>query len=199
MPTTPIANLADVYTFMGLTGTAKTDAIITPLMTSCSQAIGNFCNRTFESTQYTEYRNGNGKCGMMLSNSPITAFTSLTVNGNAIPVSAIRVIPKGRRVILDGYTFGKGDRNVVLTYQAGYGDTDNVAPWPADLQLAFFQFITVRYRERDRLGVEQERFAGQISRFADAQSGNAGSSSGIPPSARIILENYKNVIPETGC
>ena len=200
--TTPIATVADVKLYNGL-ATNNQDGLITSLMAACLQGIGNFCNRNFSSQVVTEYRDGNAAKAMQLANYPVTTFTSLFIDGVQIPASVAGMpgyfVPLGgRRIVLNGYRFTAGMRNVVMTFTAGFGDDAGIAPWPADLKLAFIMFLETRRKERERLGVGSQSLAGQSVSFTDATSGTSGSSQGIPSAARIILENYMNTVPETG-
>jgi len=200
--TTPIATLADLKTFAGITGN-NTDAVLTMLLTSSLAAIGAFCNRDFTSAQRTEYRDGNDATKMQTVGYPITAFSSLTIDGRIIPASVnggsgYIFVPNGRMLILKGYSFTQGDRNVVMNYTAGFGDAGGLAPWPEDLKMALLMYVTTRFKERDRLGIGSKSLAGESITFTDGPSGTSSSSGGIPSAARDVLFNYLNTVPESG-
>jgi hypothetical protein len=205
---TPIATIDDIKNYAGIQKTNQ-DAVISLLLGPSLVAIGNFCNRHFPSAQVTEYRDGNDAANMTLVNYPVTLFKSLTINDTVIPQStganvAGWFVPLGgRRVTLRGYTFTRGNRNVVMTFNAGYGDADGLngaalQPYPDDLKLAFIMYLVTRLNERERLGVGSKSLAGESVTYTDATSGTSGGSQGIPSAARIILESYINTIPETG-
>ena len=206
MPTA-IASVSEIKVFAAIQ-TDNQDSVIASLISPCLQAIGNFCNRNFQSHIITEYRDGNDGVGIMLANYPITTLSGLTVDDVAIPKS-VNGLPGyiaysgGRRVTLKGYRFTRGSRNVAMTLTAGYGDGSmpdgsDIMPWPDDLKLALMMFVAVRLKERTRLGVGTQAMAGQTVTYTDATSGTSGSSQGIPSAARIILENYMNTVPESG-
>ena len=134
---------------------------------------------------------------------PITAFSSLNIDGRNIPASVngsfgYIFVPNGRMLILKGCSFSRGDRNVVMSYTAGYGDAGGLAPWPDDLKMALLMYVTTRFKERDRLGVGSKSLAGESITFTDGPSGTSSSSGGIPSAARDVLFNYLNVLPESG-
>lgn len=200
--TKPIATLDDIKTYTGIT-TNNQDALLKSLIPGCLAAIGAFCNRVFPNRTVTEYRDGNGSSRMQLANYPVTSFSSLTIDGRTIPASVnggpgYVVFPGTRRIVLNGYTFFYGNRNVVMTFNAGFGDDAGVCPWPDDLKLALIMFVVTRAKERDRLGIGSKGLAGESVSFSDATSGTSGGSQGIPSAARIVLENYINVVPEGG-
>lgn len=204
--TTPIATLAEIKEFGSLSN--NLDSLITALMPDCLLAIGNFCNRVFESTTTTEYRDGNESARMLLANYPIAKVTRVQVDQSTIAVAAngsngYFFVPKGRALILTGFRFTRGLRNIQIDLTAGYGDAlgpagADICPWPADLKLAFLMYITTRVRERARLGIGSQSLAGQSVTFTDGPYGTSSGSQGIPAAARTILENYVNTVPETG-
>lgn len=198
----PIATIADIKLFAGITSNNQ-DALLDSLIPGCLAAIGAFCNRVFSDRTVTEYRDGNGSTRMQLANYPITSFHSLRIDGRDIPASVNGAAgfiarPGTRRILLNGYKFSEGNRNIEMTFQAGFGDDNDVNPWPEDLKLALIMFVLTRSKERDRLGVGSKSLAGESVTFTDATSGTSGGSQGIPSAARIILENYMNTVPETG-
>lgn len=198
----PIITIDEIKTYAAIT-TNNQDALLKSLIPSCLAAIGSFCNRVFANRTVTEYRDGNGSNRMQLANYPVTSFTTLSIDGRNIPASVnggagYIVYPGTRRIMLNGYSFSQGNRNVILTFKAGFGDDADVCPWPDDLKLALIMFVVTRSKERDRLGVGSKGLAGESISFTDATSGTSGSSQGIPSAARIILENYLNTVPENG-
>lgn len=202
MAATPICTVQDIKALGGITSTAN-DALLTALLVQCLQAIGAFCNRTFNSRDIIEYRDGNDSTRMLLANYPITAVASLTIDGVSIPPSVNNGpgywFPQGgRALMLRNYAFTRGQRNVVIDLTAGYGDAAGVAPWPDDLKLALQMYVLTRFNERTRLGIGSKGLAGESITFTDSPSGTSSSSGGIPSAAKDILFNYLNVLPESG-
>jgi hypothetical protein len=205
--TTPITTLQAIKEFAGIANNNQ-DSIITALMPQCLMAIGNYCNREFASASETEYRDGNGASRMLMVNYPLTAVSSVTVDGVAISPSVNGTmgyfyVPKSRNLILVGYKFTQGLRNVRVALTAGYGDASgpsgsDICPWPADLVLAYTSYLVTRLRERTRLGIGSQSLAGESVTYTDSPSGTSSGSMGIPAASRVILDNYANMVPETG-
>jgi hypothetical protein len=204
MAVTPIATVADVKAYAGIS-TTNTDAVLAILLAGMIDAIGSYCNRDFTSAQRYEYRNGNGSKKMQLVGYPVTAVNAVSIDGVSIPPSVngssgFSFIPQGRILMLPGgyKQFTEGDRNVYIDYVGGYGDAAGKAPWPDDLKLACIMMVVTRLRERDRLGVGSKSLAGETVSFTDGTSGTSSGSMGIPAAARLILNTYMNVVPESG-
>ncbi len=212
--TTPLATLADVHTYLGLGTNTTQDAVINEFLITGMAALSSWTNRQLTSQTVTEYRDGNSAAKMMLSNYPVTSFGSMYIDG--LPIVAAPVpptptittgymfVPLGRRVWLTGgQRFNCGTRNVIMTYTAGFGDGSgaggtDLAPWPADLKQALLMWIGANLNMRSRLGKGSETLAGQTVSYPDASAGTTSSAMGMPATARAILQNYMNMIPETG-
>jgi hypothetical protein len=137
-------------------GTATTsDPIVTRLISAASEAVQKRLGYQIASQQYTETRNGNGKMVIPFRVGPVTAVSSLTIDGVAIPA---RTSPVGTGYVFDedylllaGYCFTKGTGNVVWTCTAGYATT------PKDLEQAVLEIIALKFRERERVGSRRRR------------------------------------------
>jgi hypothetical protein len=192
-----IATAEDVRLFLGSLS-ASQEPLVESLISSCTHAIGAYCNRDFASAERTEYRDGNGASRMLSVHYPITSFSALVINGQNIPAS-VNGSPgyffSNRTIVLTGYRFTEGLRNVVMRYTAGFG---GAVAWPEDLKLALIMYVTTRMRERDRLGVGSKSLAGESISYTDGPSGTSSVSEGVPAAARTVLENYMNTVPENG-
>lgn len=202
MAIAPITTVAEFKDYAGITSVNQ-DALIASLIEPCTAAIGAYCNRPFSSASVTEYRDGNGSTRMQLAHYPITNFGSLFIDGREIPKAVgggagYVAVPGSRVLVLIGYRFTQGVRNVVASFVAGYGDEAGVAPWPDDLKMAAHLYMLTRIRERERIGVGSKALAGESVSFVDATSGTSGRSGGVPSAAAGILKNYANTVPETG-
>jgi hypothetical protein len=205
--TTAATTVADIKLYAGITDANK-DALYASLIPSSLKGIGAFCNRDFASSDRVEYRDGNGSARMMLANYPILSIASLTIDGIKIPASdgvspGYWFPPNGRALMLRGYKFAQGLRNVAIQLSAGYGDASgpggtDIIPWPDDLQMALNMYIITRANERSRLGIGSKSLASESVTFTDGPSGTSSGSKGIPSAAKDILENYLNTIPESG-
>jgi hypothetical protein len=67
-----LTSLKRVKEWLGLKG-AEFDDVINNMIDGYSMACSNFTNRDLVAKDYSEVRNGNGRCKMMLQNSKLTA------------------------------------------------------------------------------------------------------------------------------
>lgn len=197
MAGTAFSTLQEVKDFCGIASN-NNDAVLQLLIDSVEGALGSFCNRdALQLKPVEELRDGTGSCKLVLVESPLETVTSLTINGRSIPaapddMSSGYFFKAGGRVInLRGYAFESGNRNVRINYTAGYG---GLFPLPPDLKMAARLYISARYKERERTGVSSRSLAGENV----AYSNGAGDVFGMPASVANILENYTNVVPESG-
>ena len=164
--TTQLVTLGQVKAHIGNAADATDDAVIQRVTDSVCSFLESACNRTFAATNYAEHRSGNGGRFIVLNNYPVTAITSLEVNGVAIPAStswdeAGWVLSYGYRIDLRGssYAFHRGEMNVVIAYSAGY------AQIPGDLQHAALVMAAIAYKERDRFGITSKSVGGESVSF----------------------------------
>lgn len=178
-----LTTLANVKAWMGITGN-QDDTLLSRLIAAASAYIETFTNRTFESKQYVEVRDGTGKQRMAFAEYPVTAVASVVVNGNPIPAAPTMRDSGYRfdsiRLLLAGYEFSRGVGNVELIYTAGYSTT------PPEIEQACIELVSLRYKERDRIGHQSKSLAGETVTFMIRD---------FPDSVRTILNNYKKVVP----
>lgn len=136
-----------------LTDTSQ-DAYLQRLINSATAQVNRYCCRTFEHQSYTEIKDGSRTNELMLSNFPITAITSVHVDGarvfdadTLLPATAYAVIaPNMLRLI--GSNWGRASQSIKIVYGAGYQVV------PADVEDAAILLVETRYRMRSdrRLG-----------------------------------------------
>ncbi|WP_207000735.1 phage head-tail connector protein [Trinickia mobilis] len=192
-----LTTLANVKSWLG-SGTAIDDAILTRIITSYSQYIQTWLNRTIASAPYTEKRTGSGSNTMALANYPCTAVSSLTVGGFSVAPS-----PDG---VQAGYVFD--DRFIYLIGNVGFGPyfpnsapnqfpkwpplgiqiayTAGFAVTPPELEQAVIELIALRYTERTRIGQQSKSIQGETVSFIVKD---------MPDSVKTILQNYRKVVP----
>jgi hypothetical protein len=161
------------------------DTLLASLVSGVSAWIQNWIGRIIESESYTDTLNGNGKTVLCFLHYPVTAVTSVTIDGVAIPA---RSAPgqsgfyfDSDFLYLDGYCFTKNSaQNVVLVYVAGF------AAVPLDLGLAANKLCAISYRELDRQGLSSKGLAGEQTNFIVTD---------MPKDVLSILQSYKRVVP----
>lgn len=164
--------------------TAADDALLDRLVTSASEYIQTWLNRSLGVATYSEVFDGTNSNVRMVANYPITAVQSVTVDTQSIALAS-DALSSGygfaeRRVVLRGYRFTQGVLNCTINYTAGY------AAVPADLGQACIEMVANRYREKDRIGLVSKGLAGETIAF---------SQKDMPDAVRTVLNVYKKVVP----
>jgi hypothetical protein len=179
--TTP-ANLKD---WLNLT-TDGADVLLARLITAVSAFIQGPEGIGYQvaSQSYALVLDGHGSDVLVLGRPPLTAVTSLTIDGTVIPLAATTTASGYRfsssAVWLQGYAFTRGRGNVALTCTRGYAAT------PADLEQAALELIALRFKERDHIGQDSASMQGQNVTF---------STRDMPASVKTVLQGYKKVVP----
>jgi hypothetical protein len=181
-----LTTVAAVKQWLGIKEATTDDTLLAALVSGVSRWIQKWLSRTIATGSYTETLNGNGKDALFLVNTPITAVSSVVVNGVAIPART-SVLGSGYTfdedaIYLVGYCFTKGVQNVQLGYTAGYTST------PEDLELATKKLVGMSYRERDRIGQSSKALQGEQTNFIVKD---------LPADVELILDRYKRVVPVT--
>ena len=174
-----LTTLANVKAYIPSLGTVTTfDALLGRLITAASAWIKSYLNRDILATTYVETLDGTGTTALMVGQYPITALTSLVVDGRDVTADAVF----SRRMIrLKAGKFYAGVGNVVVNYTAGYA-----AP-PYDLEQACIELVAWRFRERERLGLASKSLqtGGEVESYQTAD---------VPASVKTILNNWRKVV-----
>lgn len=177
-----LTDLATVKQWLSITS-SNDDALLTRLVTGASQFIQTWLNRDLASQNYSETRDGHGGNILPFRDYPVTAVSSLVIDGDAIPAAPNTVIRGYRftdtRLVLQGYSFTRGAANVVINYTAGY------ATVPPEIAQAAIELVAYKYRERDRIGHQSKSLAGETVTFIVKD---------MPDGVKAVLNNYKKVI-----
>ncbi|HWR15165.1 MAG TPA: hypothetical protein VN577_10070 [Terriglobales bacterium] len=160
------------------------DLLYLRLISNFTAYAKNECNRTaFLSQPYTQKFNGTGNFMLCprfaFPTSPITAVTSLTVNGTTIPAALddkhCGYVFDDSTVYLRGYCFDRGIQNVSLTYTAG------LTSIPAELEQACLDACARWLKRRDFIGQDSITADGQTTQF---------DKDDVPNTARNVLDQY---------
>jgi hypothetical protein len=165
-------------------GLASTDDILLArLITSCSDFIESWLNRTFAISDYIEVRDGSGTNRMMFANYPVISVSSVKIRGNAIPLSdgySYGYRFDSHKLWLVGSKFPMNTGDVYISYSAGY------ATVPPAIEQVCIELVATKYFLKDRIGISSKMIAGESVYF---------SSKDLRDDARSILANYTKVIP----
>jgi hypothetical protein len=178
-----LTTLAAVKAYGSIAG-AELDAMLTALISRASAAVENFLQGSVLSASYTETRHGTGGQAMLLAEYPVTAASTVTVNGQPIP-KATAFGQTGwwlsdRTILLVGYSFARGRNNVQVTYTAGYATT------PPDIEQAVIETVMLALKRRDHIDISSKALAGETISFITAD---------LTPSAKAVLSSYRRVAP----
>lgn len=189
-----LTSLANVKSWMTIPDTSN-DVLLTRLISAASAFLINWLNRSVLQGTYTaEKYNGNGKVVLHLNNWPIQSVSQLLVNGVIVQAS-----PDG---LSNGYVFddkfiyllganvnsfppgvfGKGIRNISVTYVAGY------ATVPLDIEQACIELVSLKFKERGRIGIQSQQVPGQAS--------VSYSPRDLGKDTKAMLQNYRSVVPK---
>lgn len=178
-----LTTLDSVKAWLGVSS-ATDDALLARLVSASSAYVETWLNRSILSATYSDTRDGNGRTRMMLPQAPVTAISSVTVDGVAVPAATTATMSgyvfTETSVGLRGYTFTSGMNNVVIQYTAGF---DVV---PTDVEQAVIELIGRRYKERDRIGLVSKGLAGETITYTQKDM-----SDGI----KTLLQSYRRVVP----
>ena len=179
-----LTTLANVKAWMAVSGNAD-DVLLARLITAASAYIESWLNRRFAIATYSELRDGSGADSICVKNYPITSVQNVTING--VPIVAASgpqgmgylINDSGTAICLRGYAFLRDRFNVSLTYTAGFSAI------PPDVEQACIDLVSLRYKERDRIGQISKSLAGETVAF---------SQKDLSEATRTLLNNYKRVI-----
>jgi hypothetical protein len=183
-----LTTLANVKEWLGQQNVTANDALLSRLISACSEYMQTLMSRTIALSSYAEIRNGMGMDAMMVKNTPLVSVAALTIDGVAIPPRpALGPASSGygytfddQVVYLSGYRFNWGRQNVTISYDAGFATT------PPDLEQACIDIIGDWFKYRDRIGKSSESIEGQSISFANQQ---------IPVRTMGVILAYKRVSP----
>jgi hypothetical protein len=188
-----LATLADVKAWLQ-TGQnpfpATDDALLTRLITAASQFIQDWLGRQIASGDWQEVRDGGGGQVLAFANFPVSAVSSLSIDGLAIPPApsdggfGAGYVFTPTELALRGYVFTRRRQNVIVTYTAGYAAT------PADIAQACIELVCRRYRDRTRIGETARAVGGGESVTFAPQD--------MTDSLRALLLQYRVVAPISG-
>jgi hypothetical protein len=119
---------------------------------------------------------------MMFRDYPVTAINYLKIDGQLIPASfgqSSGYVYDSFSIMLIGYSFTRGFQNVELSYTAGYAVT------PTEVEQACIELLSLRYKEKDRIGQVSKSIGGEVVSF---------SQKDMSDSIQTTLANYKKVI-----
>lgn len=187
MPVSPndLVTVAQVKSYLGIKDVdASADVLLQTLITAASVWMVNQLHRPIKQGTFTDKLNGDNTAAITLPRAPVTAISSLKIDGEPIDVQTIVNEPGyvllNNRVYLVGYLFTAGVANIEVSYTAGYTTV------PEDLVLGCLDLVAYVYRSRDRHGVQSRSVpSGETITFR---------AEDVPFMTKFALDAYRTVL-----
>jgi hypothetical protein len=172
-----LVTLNEAKAWMSITDSAQ-DTQITDLITKASAAVEDYLDRPATSQASTELYDGLGGRRLFTSRWPITAVSSILIDGQAVASGTF--VFQGRMIQLRSGTFTLGELNVEVTYTAGW------TTLPDEVRTA-----TLMTLQAMLFGTAAD--PNLVSESAGGVFGGSFISTGpgsIPPAARSYLDSH---------
>lgn len=169
--------------------------IVARLITALSSSIQKWIGYQIASASYDRFFNGRGGRALMLPDRPVTAVSSLTIDGIAVPSSTSVHMPgfvfDSTTIYLRGwYEFRRGAQNVEAQYTAGYESV------PGDIAQACLDWLKLTYDSLDTLPGVTEVDAGDTKiKYGDVITKLGSQVVLLPPIISQKLIGYRRVAP----
>lgn len=182
---TPLCTRSEVKDWLNLSSTDE-DSRLDRLITAASLAIAEEIGRDIGSASGTEYRDGNSSRFMVMTRWPITAVASVYIDN--VSIAAASNPQRGdagyffdnTRVMLNGYVFSPGLKNIAITYTAGHSTL------PANVvQAAILTVAAMRNSQSFDPNAASISVPGAIQ--ISLSNGMAGV---VPAAAKVLLTPY---------
>jgi len=161
------------------------DPILTRLITAVSVWIENYLDRTILTASYTAYLDGKGGELLALKNYPVTAVSTVEIDGAVIPSAVGLPTAMGYdftdySIVLRGYRFTRGAKNIKVAYTAGFASV------PGEIEQACIDLVSYWYRGRGWIG-EQSKILGTQNVTYQVKD--------MPAQVKSVLDSLKRVAP----
>lgn len=176
-------------------GLPADDGTVARLVTAVSVEIQKFLGYQVASAGYARTFNGVGGRRLMVPDRPLTAVSSLTIDGVAVPLSPDPRTPgfvfDDKIIYLRGwYEFCRGAQNVAAAYTAGYATT------PPDIEQACLDWLKLTHDSLDTLpGLKAIKAGGKELQYGDATTQMGDITLLMPASIASALIPYRRVSP----
>lgn len=177
---TALVTKEEVKAYLVLTGNTS-DALIDDLILAASAFVLRYCDRTaFTIQSFSERYNGTGTQTLVPDQFPITAVSSVRIDGVSIPASSDWPRAAGYTfnkygVMVRGYKFTKDVLNVDISYSAGYTET------PEDVKQAVIEMVSMKFKRKDRIGVSSKTIGQETISY---------SSSDVSADIKAVLNQH---------
>jgi len=186
-----LLSISDAANYLGTsTATTEINDAIGEIINVVSYRFNDETGRPLKNRSHTEYRDGNGKNILYLSQYPISSTTiTITIDGTRAFTSTDYIVTSTDVVLstdsgeirLDGYTFDIGQRNVKIQYSAGYSSSG-----AHSLTQAAKEYVKLIYDRRTKkgnaeAGIRSESWEGHSITYEND----------LPWSVKSVLDMYR--------
>jgi len=176
---------AEAKTYLNITSVTY-DTLLDELISDCSGMIARLCRRDLAAADYEQVYDGSGRKSLILDNAPINEIYVLSDDldkdnrqyDSTIDLDTIMVRGKSGIIELYNQTFGEGQRNIYVKYNAGF------ATIPGELKLVCKDLIAKKYT------AIIERRAGISSKTVNGESVSF-SSQDLNDDQRKVINEFK--------
>ncbi len=180
-----LVTLSDARSWLGTSAAAYSDDQITHMIEVASDTIVRFIGYDPTPSSYAKTFNGRDEQRLILPERPVTAVSSVTIDGIVIPqspsASVYGFVFDHKSVMLCGRRFSRGWQNITISYQAGF------ATLPNDLSDAVIELVKLQYFSLDR---DPDLKGDNVTGVYSAQYGASSSASGMPEKIAADLKRY---------
>lgn len=183
---TTLFGLDTVKTWMKVTSN-KTDEDdrLTIAADAASEELERNTGVLFVKRTIVETMDGNGKTGAILRNAPVISVASITIGGVLQGASTYYVdLALGVITLLNYQLFPSGQKNVVITYDAGY-DIQDGQSLPRDVYRAGLDLTKAIYDELARGAIA-------VSSITQGPMGTVMRATKYPLSVQRVIEQWKS-------
>ncbi|GIU80179.1 MAG: hypothetical protein KatS3mg005_3417 [Bryobacteraceae bacterium] len=187
--TFPLVSLGQLKSALGLRlDDESQDDRFRQLILLASAAIAGYCEREFRVLEYAESYDGDGTSVLRLRHTPIIEVLALSIFGQLVPVSEVKVTPEflqfedagsyEARIRAMARYFPAGVQNIQVSYRAGYEQV------PAEIAQACILQVSYLMNTLAKQGVANEgnTTAGVQTAFQQGL---------LAPAARVLANRYR--------
>lgn len=173
LATDALCSVEDVKNHLELTTINEHDDLVSDLINIYTQKFESYCGvKSFKTTQYTEYYDGNGDSFLYPKNTPITTISLLADDENYVwgtdstfSSTEYRIVDEGKGIYLIDDIFGKFINNIKITYTGGYTTI------PDDLRHSCIREVGRAFKHRKDWEVISETLAEKQSTYIEPSLG----------------------------
>lgn len=192
--TTKLIALADLKAVLGITDSAN-DTLLGNIIQRGSDAIARFCNRVFAQRAVQETLPGPGGQLLKLKFAPITALTSIALDGETVDSTAYTITEPDAGIVFceSGWAYTGHKYSYTAIYTHGYNlpDMAGADTLPHDIQQAALELCKGMWLGRQRDPSVTMESVPDVYTVQYGQGKNGVAVGALPPNVQELLLPYK--------